>query len=145
LENKYEESKMNTQLLCTFTTREELDTTLQSIREKYTIVYNYIYILQNKSNLDELFVTYNIDTDNQPEIPLVGTILIHRKKESNTLYTINALNELIKEENGGKLDKQFQLDWGKFKNSIISTNTSGIKIINTRIFEVITFKDSYVV
>jgi hypothetical protein len=136
---------MNTQLLCTFTSREELDTTLQSIREKYTIVYNYIYILQNKSNLDELFVTYNIDTDNQPEIPLVGTILIHRKKESNTLYTINALNELIKEENGGKLDKQFQLDWGKFKNSIISTNTSGIKIINTRIFEVITFKDSYVV
>jgi hypothetical protein len=136
---------MNTQLLCTFTTREELDITLQSIREKYTIVYNYIYILQNKSNLDELFVTYNIDTDNQPEIPLVGTILIHRKKESNTLYTINALNELIKEENGGKLDKQFQLDWGKFKNSIISTNTSGIKIINTRIFEVITFKDSYVV
>jgi len=136
---------MNTQLLCSFTTKSELDSTLQSIREKYTIVYNYIYILQNKSNLDELFVTYNIDTDNQPEIPLVGTILIHRKKESNTLYTINALNELIKEENGGKLDKQFQLDWGKFKNSIISTNTSGIKIINTRIFEVITFKDSYVV
>jgi hypothetical protein len=141
VENKYEESKMNTQLLCTFTTREELDITLQSIREKYTIVYNYIYILQNKSNLDELFVTYNIDTDNQPEIPLVGTILIHRKKESNTLYTINALNELIKEENGGKLDKRFQLDWGKFKNSIILTNPTGTKRIQTRVYEVISFTE----
>jgi hypothetical protein len=132
---------MNTQLLCTFTSREELDITLQSIREKYTIVYNYIYILQNKSNLDELFVTYNIDTDNQPEIPLVGTILIHRKKESNTLYTINALNELIKEENSGKLDKRFQLDWGKFRNSIILTNPTGTKRIQTRVYEVISFTE----
>jgi hypothetical protein len=136
---------MNTQLLCSFTTKSELDSTLQSIREKYTIVYNYIYILQNKSNLDELFVTYNIDTDNQPEIPLLGTILIHRKKESNTLYTINALNELIKEENGGKLDKSFVLDWNKFRNSIILTNVSGTKRIQTRVYEVITFKDSFII
>jgi hypothetical protein len=130
---------MQTQLLCTFTTKGELDTTLQSIREKYTIVYNYIYILQNKSNLEELFVTYNIDTDNQPEIPLNGTILIHRKKESNTLYTINALNELIKEENGGKLDKRFQLDWEKLRNSIILTNPTETKRIQTRVFDIISF------
>lgn len=133
---------MNTQLLCTFTTKSELESTLHTIREKYTIVYNYIYILQNKSNLDELFVTYNIDTNNQPEKPLGGTILIHRKKESNTLYTINALNELIKEENGGKLDKAYVLDWDKFKNSIILTNVSGTKRIQTRVYEVISFNES---
>jgi hypothetical protein len=133
---------MNTQLLCTFTTKGEMESTLHTIREKYTIVYNYIYILQNKSNLDELFVTYNIDTNNQPEKPLNGTILIHRKKESNTLYTINALNELIKEENGGKLDKSFVLDWDKFKNSIILTNVSGTKRIQTRVYEVISFSEN---
>jgi hypothetical protein len=133
---------MNTQLLCTFTTKSEMESTLHTIREKYTIVYNYIYILQNKSNLDELFVTYNIDTNNQPEKPLNGTILIHRKKESNTLYTINALNELIKEENGGKLDKSFVLDWDKFKNSIILTNVSGTKRIQTRVYEVISFSEN---
>jgi len=133
---------MNTQLLCTFTTKSEMESTLHTIREKYTIVYNYIYILQNKSNLDELFVTYNIDTNNQPDKPLNGTILIHRKKESNTLYTINALNELIKEENGGKLDKSFVLDWDKFKNSIILTNVSGTKRIQTRVYEVISFSEN---
>ena len=133
---------MNTQLLCTFTTREDLDVTLQQIREKYHIVYNYIYVLQNKGNLDELFVTYNIDTTQQPNKPLQGTILIHRKKESNTLYTINALNELIKEENGGKLDKGFILDWEKFKNSIILTNVNGTKRIQTRVFEVISFNET---
>lgn len=130
---------MQTQLLCTFTTREELQNTLQEIRETYHIVYNYIYVLQNKSNLDELFITYNIDTQYKPAYPLRDTILVHRKKQSNTLYTINALNELVKEENGGILDKSYEIDWNKFKNSIIVTNTEGTKKISTRIYEVIKF------
>jgi hypothetical protein len=130
---------MNTQLLCTFTTKDRLQKTLQDIREVYVIVYNYIYVLQDKSNLDELFVTYNINTEYKPQQPLEDTILIHRKKESNTLYTINALNQLVKEENGGVLDKSFIIDWQKFRNSIILTNTEGTKRIQTRIYEVIEF------
>lgn len=130
---------MQTQLLCTFTNKEELQNTLQLIRETYHIVYNYIYVLQNKGNLDELFITYNIDTTLKPERPLEDTILVHRKKQSNTLYTINALNELVKEENGGVLDKNYSIDWDKFRNSIIVTNIEGTKKISTRIFEVIEF------
>jgi hypothetical protein len=130
---------MQTQLLCTFTTKTELQNTLQLIRDTYHIVYNYIYVLQNKGNLDELFVTYNIDTQYKPDRPLEDTILVHRKKQSNTLYTINALNELVKEENNGVLDKSFSIDWDKFKNSIIVTNVEGTKKISTRIFEVIEF------
>ena len=130
---------MKTQLLCTFTSKDTLQKTLQDIRETYVIVYNYIYILQNKANLDELYVTYNINTEFKPPHPLEDTILIHRKKESNTLYTINALNQLVREENGGLLDKTFIIDWKKFRNSIILTNTEGTKKIQTRIFEVIEF------
>lgn len=133
---------MNTQLLCTFTNVENVQKTLQDIREVYVIVYNYIYILQNKSNLDELFITYNVDTEFSPKEILEDTILIHRKKESNTLYTINALNELIKEENGGVLNKSFIIDWDKFRNSIILTNTEGTKKIPTRIYDVIEFKQN---
>lgn len=130
---------MKTQLLCTFTTKDDLQTSLQEIRTNYKIVYNYIYVLQNKGNLNELFVTYNIDTQYQPSKPLDNTILVHRKKQSNTLYTINALNELIKEENNGVIDKTFSVDWEKFKNSIIVTNVEGTKKINTRVFDVIKF------
>lgn len=131
---------MRTQLLCTFTNRDELEDTLQQIRETYQVVYNYMYILQNKADLDELFVTYNIDTALQPNFPLQNTILIHRKKESNTIYTINALNQLIKEENGGVLDKTFIINWEKFKNCIILTNSEGTKRIQTRIFQIISFE-----
>jgi len=130
---------MKTQLLCTFTTKSELQQVLQEIRDTYVIVYNYIYILQNKSDLNELYITYNIDTQYRPTQPMRDTILIHRKKESNSLYTINALNQLVREENGGTLDKSFIIDWQKFKNSIILTNTEGTKKIQTRIFQVIEF------
>ena len=133
---------MKTQLLCTFTTKDELGYTLQRIRETYHIVYNYIYVLQSKSNLDELFITYNIDTAYQPGSPLENTILMHRKKQTNTLYTINALNELIKEENGGLLDTKFIIDWDRFKNSIILTNSEGTKKISTRVFDIITFNQT---
>lgn len=128
---------MHTQLLCTFTTKGELENTLDKIHDTYRLVYNYIYVLQNKTDLDELFVTYNIDTSFSPEIPMSNTILVHRKKESNTLYTINALNELVKEENHGVLDRNFIVEWKKFRNSIIVTNTMGTKKLPTRIFEII--------
>jgi hypothetical protein len=130
---------MKTQLLCTFTDKEVLQDVLQQIRENYKIVYNYIYILQNKTNLDELYITYNIDVEFRPTKQLPNTILVHRKKQSNTLYTINALNQLIKEENGGVLDTSFSLDWEKFKNCIILTGLQGIRKVPTRIFEKIEF------
>ena len=130
---------MKTQLLCTFTDKEVLQDVLQQIRENYKIVYNYIYILQNKTNLDELYITYNIDVEFRPNKQLLNTILVHRKKQSNTLYTINALNQLIKEENGGVLDTSFSLDWDKFRNCIILTGLQGIRKVPTRIFEKIEF------
>jgi hypothetical protein len=67
---------------------------------------------------------------------------MHRKKQTNTLYTINALNELIKEENGGLLDTKFIIDWDRFKNSIILTNAEGTKRIGTRVFDIITFNET---
>jgi hypothetical protein len=91
--------------------------------------------------LEELFVTYNIDTQYKPTYPLRDTILVHRKKQSNTLYTINSLNELVKELNGGKMDKNFTVDWDMFKNCIIVTNTEGVKKISTRVYEVIEFSE----
>jgi hypothetical protein len=128
---------MQTQLLCTFTTKADLQFTLNQIKQTYNVVYNFIYVLQNKENLDELYITYNIDTQYKPNYPLRDTILVHRKKQSNTLYTINALNEIVKEENGGNSSKDYIVDWDKFKNTLIVTNTEGTKKIRTGIYEVI--------
>ena len=63
--------------------------------------------------------------------------MVHRKKESNTIYTINALNRLIKELNGGKEDKSYQVNWNDYRNSIILTDGEGYKTMATKLFRIV--------
>ena len=129
---------MKTQLLCTFTTKDGLDNIAKQIENSYTIVFDKIYVLQNEDNTDELICTYNVDTKEAVDYNKVkGTISLHRKKHSNTLYTINALNECIKNLNNGVLDNKFIVPWENFKNMLMVTNSEGLNKINTRIFKII--------
>ena len=67
----------------------------------------------------------------------MDTIALHRKKQSNTLYTINALNEVIREKNNGVLDKTFPITWSEFQNSLLLVNEQGLNIIPTKIYKII--------
>ena len=78
---------MSNKLFCTFSTEEGLEDVLTSIQEKYRIIYNKIFVLYSKSQ-NEYICTYNVDFGNVSTF-LENTILVHRKKETNTLYTIN--------------------------------------------------------
>ena len=132
---------MKTQLLATFTTKEHLDDTTDSIQEAYTIVFNKIYVLQNEDKTDELICTYNVDLEAGADYNDVkGTISLHRKKHSNTLYTINALNEVIASLNNGLVDSKFIVPWENFKNTLMVTNSDGLNKINTRIYKIIKIK-----
>ena len=129
---------MKTQLLCTFTTKKDIESTVSKIVSEYTIVFNKIYVLQNEDNINELICTYNVDVGSKVNYNAVsGTISLHRKKHSNTLYTINALNECIKNLNNGVLDSKFVVPWENFKNMLMVTNSDGLNKINTRIFKII--------
>ena len=128
---------MKTQLLCTFTTKENLDNVVKEITNAYTIVFGKIYVLQNEDNIKELICTYNVDTTESVDYNKVeGTISLHRKKHSNTLYTINALNECIKNLNNGVMDSKFMIPWENFKNMLMVTNSDGLNKINTRIYKI---------
>jgi hypothetical protein len=129
---------MKTQLLATFTTKEHLDDTSKSIQESYIIVFNKIYVLQNEDSTDELICTYNVDTQESVDYNKVkGTISLHRKKHSNTLYTINALNEVVANLNNGVIDSKFIVPWENFKNTLLVTNSNGLNRISTRIYKII--------
>ena len=129
---------MRTQLLATFTTKKDLDSITSNIVATYTIVFNKIYVLQNEDNINELICTYNVDIGSGVDYNAVsGTISLHRKKHSNTLYTINALNECVKNLNNGVLDQKFMIPWENFKNMLMVTNSEGLNKINTRIYKII--------
>ncbi len=129
---------MKSQLLCTFTTKENIDETVEEIRQSYMIVFNKIYVLQNENDVNELLCTYNVDTTDGVDYNKVkNTISLHRKKYSNTLYTINALNEVIANLNNGIIDSKFMVPWENFKNMLMVTNSDGLNKINTRIYKII--------
>ena len=128
---------MANKLFCTFTSPEELDNTLNTLTTKYTILYSKIFVLESLST-EEYVCTYNIDTFNmEQQSVLPNTILLHRKKESNTLYTINALNALIKSLNNGILDTNFRITWLDYKNSILLIQSNDLNIIQTKIHKII--------
>jgi uncharacterized protein YfkK (UPF0435 family) len=126
---------LNNKLFCTFTNLENLDSLLEEITSKYTIIYNKMFVLEIVGK-DEYVVTYNVDQGNVQTIP-DNTILVHRKKESNTLYTINALNELIKKLNGGVVDTKFQIDWQHYRNCVLLTQHNDLSQLNTKIHKII--------
>ena len=128
-------SDLNNKLFCTFTTLEELDGLLDHISTSYSIMYNKIFVLYIKSN-DEYVCTYNIDQGNIMSPP-PNTIMVHRKKDTNTLYTINALNELIKRLNGGVVDTRFPIDWQHYKNTVLLTKHDELRQLKTKIHKII--------
>jgi hypothetical protein len=126
---------MNNRLFCTFTLLEDLDDLVSDITKRYDIMYDKMFVLHVKSN-NEYALTYNVDQGNVNTIP-ENTILVHRKKETNSLYTINALNQLIKSLNGGVVDTKFPINWQHYKNCILLTQHNEIKQLNTRIFKIV--------
>ena len=122
-------------LFCTFVPLTEVDSFIKEITSEYTILYNKIFVLHIKSN-DEYVCTYNVDQPNINNIP-ENTILVHRKKESNTLYTINALNELIKSLNEGIVDTNFRINWQHYKNTILLTQQGDLKLLRTKIYQIV--------
>ena len=133
---------MKTQLLCTFTQKDKLEDILSLIILCNDILYEKVYVFQNGKDRDQLICTYNVeyDADNHPD-DIPNTISLHRKKQSNTLYTINALNEVIRELNGGVLDKRFPIPWEQYQNSLLLTNDTGLNKIPTRIHSIVDIKD----
>lgn len=129
---------IKTQLLCSFCTEDTLEATLKSIARSYQIAFDSIYVLENVDVPGALCLTYNINSDSAPVHPLPpSTISLHRKKAFNSLYTINALNALVAEQNGGKQDPKFQVDWAELKNTILVVQYGSLKRIRTKIREIV--------
>ena len=127
---------IDSQLLCTFSNKKELTEMVLIIKESAPLSMRKVYVLQRADNPNELMLTYNVKkSDTSGFLP--NTILLHRKKETNTLYTINAVNHIIKEANNGILDTSYRLQWDNYRNSILLTNKEGLNIINTRLKEII--------
>lgn len=126
---------MINKLYCTFIQDEIVEDVVDNILEEHDILFNKIFVLVSLDG-EKTMLTYNIDGPVY-NLQIPNTILVHRKKQTNTLYTINALNEVIKYLNHGELDISYQVDWTLFRNCILLTRPDGFKKIKTRLKKII--------
>ena len=118
-----------TNLLCTFAHKKDLSIIIDYVKQSYTIVEKKLFVFNDASKTNDVYVTYNVDpSEDYKKIP--NTILIHRKKDTNTLYTVNALNCIILKANNGILDKKFIIKWPNYKNSLLLTDGDELRHIH---------------
>ena len=128
---------MNNRLYCTFTTKDGIEEIVDRIKSSYVILFNKIFVLESLDG-EKIMLTYNVDMNNSSTNNIIdNTILVHRKKQTNTLYTINALNELIKRLNGGVVDTKFPITWEHYKNTILLTQRDELKELKTKIHQIL--------
>jgi len=128
---------MNNRLYCTFVPEENIENIVDRIKTSYSILFDKIFVLESLDG-EKIMLTYNVDMGNSSGDFLINnTILVHRKKQTNTLYTINALNELIKSLNNGYLDKSYKVNWNDYRNCILLIQTDGFNRVDTKVKTII--------
>ena len=127
---------LKNKLFCTFSKKEDIESVLDEICSEYTIMYDKIFVLSSPDS-EELMCTYNIELDNSSSRIIKNTILVHRKKEYNTLYTINSLNSLIMKLNQGILDTKYPINWIDYSNSILLVKEDHFRKLNTVIHKIV--------
>ena len=130
------QDQLKNKLFCTFSPKSKLEEVLDTIKSEYVIMYDKIFVLESEES-DEFLCTYNIEVQSTNTRVLPNTILLHRKKETNTLYTINSLNLLIKSLNEGILDTSFRVEWQNYRNTVLLTQGDDLRKLSTKIHKIV--------
>ena len=133
----------DTLLLATFCKARNVRTTIDLISDSFEVVGGKIFILQDESDRYKKILTYNIVKDEIVFSDVIkNTISLHRKKEVNSLYTLNALNEVVKIQNNGVLDTKFSVEWEEFRNTLLVTykeedGEQKLRRVDTRLISIV--------
>ena len=116
-------------LLMSFSSTEDYRNKLQEIREIFRPNSN-IFVLENRFDENEIFITFNTEYN----FKIAGCIKINKTR--NTLFTIDAINELSIRETGA-IDKNFVPNWNEFENCLLLMRNGELAVIPTKVKEII--------
>jgi hypothetical protein len=131
-------------LLATFVKSGNVRHVVDLIKNNFEVVSGKIFVLQDESDRNKKILTYNIINDELVFSEIISnTISLHRKQETNTLYTLNALNEVVKLENDGYEGAEYPVNWENWRNCLVVTQKNEetgdfeLKRIDTRLNNII--------
>jgi len=122
---------MMNRLFCTFLTTADEAEEFISNSLRANKIYSKAYLLESLDS-PEYLVTYNVVGDF--EFP--STVMVHRKHDYNALYSINALNLLIRELNGGVLDTHYAIDWEQYRNTVMLSRENKLNLLKTKLVKI---------
>ena len=100
---------------------------LEFLKNKFHIAYERIHIYSIDSNKYEYIVTFKTYDKEKYLKNIKKSTVLHLK--NGCLFSINALNKLIEQENG-EINKDYKLDWEKYKGMIIIQTNGQLVIEN---------------
>lgn len=136
---KNEREVLKTQLVCTFTRKHQVNDVLNDIANTFSILNDKVFHFKSFDTREDTLLSYNVIMDTYKKF-LPNSIMVHQKKETNTIYTINALNELIMNLNNGVLDKTYPIEWERYKNCALLKNKEGFRVVKIFLVKVHTLQ-----
>ena len=109
-----------------------------------SLASNNIFLFENTEDPSRHLLTYNLYLDQKKQSNNVCglyTIRLHRKKDTNTLYTINALNAAVREQHGGQTGKHLKVDWSQYPNSLLLTSQQKLQVHPVEVIKIFKIED----
>jgi len=110
-------------LICSFTNKNGIFNFIKNVNDEFGIKDFKIDLFNVESEGDYICL-YEIQQV-QPSLPK-RSFLVHKKSQSNTIYTINALNLIIRNINNGILSKDVDINWDVYTNTLLISNQDSL-------------------
>ena len=130
-------------LIGTFVNKHKVLSFIEKIKNSTKIDVKNIFIFTIEGNNNEYLLTFKSVNNNRYLNKLYKSTTLHVK--NGCLFSINALNELIKEENSGSIQnhKEYLIDWSKFKNKLMIMTSGKLSLYKISKIEDITVFINY--
>lgn len=122
-------------LLASFIYKEKLEWAINHLDSEFHIQKNSVFGYENSIDNNKIIITYKITLKDGERLNLKesfpNAVIIH--KRGDALYTINALNELIRIKFGGEIDtKSVKLNWSDYQNKFILLDNKKLTLLNIK-------------
>ena len=122
---------------------EEILTEIENIANTFYLSNNMIFLLKLTDHPEKKIITYNaLIEKGKPLNTRLFTMRVHRKKNTNTLYTINALNAAVAKDHNGQTGRHLKLDWEQYRNSMLLLTGSELKVHQIEVLRVFRIETS---
>lgn len=125
-------------LIGTFVNKHKILSFIEKVKNLTKMNTDKIYVFIIEGNSNEYLVTFKSYSNKGLINKLYNSTVLHVK--NGCLFSINALNELIKEEKGYTIQnhKDYLIDWSKFKNKLMIMTSGKLRLYNISKIEDIT-------